>query len=48
MEQLCQIIEDSNRALVIAKMEGNFVLANELNILIAEAQALLQGLENAN
>ncbi len=50
MEQLMlqKIIEDSHKSLVIAKRQGNFEEANELNILIAETQALLQGLENAN
>lgn len=47
MEQTSQVIEDSNKALVIAKLQGKLEEVNDLNILIAETQAL-QGLLNAN
>jgi hypothetical protein len=46
--QLQQIIEESNRKLVEAKAVGNHELANALQILIAEAEVSLKGLENAD
>lgn len=48
MEQLQQIIEEANKKLVIAKLNGDWVLMDELNMLIAETQALLKGLEDAD
>lgn len=48
MEELQKIIEEANEKLVIAKMNGQFEIANSLQILIGEAEVALRGLQDAD